>query len=306
MVVMQGGSNVFDSGRGVVFGFVRLAQVLFPAWAAQRAGVPTVFLGHTLGPFPPGPARRLVRRVLSRSGAVILREDESRRLALQLGVPEEVVHTAPDIAFAVEPRNTSLVDEILVRNGLRNRSFAVFAVRRHPYGGERMSRRLVITLGRAARRLMDEGVVSHVMVVAHTVGPTAVEDDRDISHELAEVIGRAVPVVERDLTPPELAALYGHARVVVSVRLHGALLALAAGTPAFAISYFTAKTDGVMAGLGMSDHVASYDDLDEDHVVARVRQLVAPDARDFAEHAASTSRQALDELSASVLLEPAR
>jgi polysaccharide pyruvyl transferase WcaK-like protein len=277
LVVLQGGSNVFDSGRGLIFGFLRLAQVLYPAWAAQRAGVPTVFLGHTLGPFPPGPARWLVRRVLAGSQTVVLREDRSRRLAERLGVPAGVLRTAPDMAFAIAPAQSPLVEDILTTEGLRNRPFAVFAVRRHPYRGDASSSQMVRTLGRAARRMLDEGVVEQVVVVAHTVGPTPVEDDREISHRLAETIGHAAPVIERDLTAPELAALYGHAEVVVSVRLHAALLALAGGTPAYAISYFTAKTEGVMAELGMADRVGSFDDLDEHEVFERARALVGED-----------------------------
>lgn len=282
LVVLQGGSNVFDSGRGWLLGLPRLARVLYPAWAAQRRGVPTVFLGHTLGPFPPGPARWLARRTLARSQAVVLREERSRRLAQDLGVPPGLLRTAPDVAFALAPEETGLVDDVLTTEGLRNRPFAVFAVRQHPYRGAASTSEMVRTLARAGRRLLDEGVVAHVVVVAHTVGPTPIEDDRDVSHRLAEAIGRATPVIERDLTAPELAALYSHAQVVVSVRLHGALLAMAGGTPAFAISYFTAKTEGVMDELGMGDRVASFDDLDADQVFERARALAGQDVSDVA------------------------
>jgi len=277
LVVLQGGSNVFDSGRGGLLGLPRLARVLYPAWAAQRAGVPTVFLGHTLGPFPPGPARWLTRRVLAGSRSVVLREERSRRLAERLGVPPDRLRTAPDVAFALAPEHSAAVDAILTTEGLRNRRFAVFAARRHPYRGGRQTAEMVQALARAARRLRDEGVVDQVVAVAHTVGPTAVEDDRDVSHQLAQAIGAATPVVEQDLTAPELAALYGHAQVVVSVRLHGAVLALAAGTPTFAISYFTAKTEGVMDQLGIRDRVASFDHLDEDTVFEHARALVGTD-----------------------------
>lgn len=277
LVVLQGGSNVFDSGRGLILGLPRLVRVLFPAWAAQRAGIPTVFLGHTLGPFPPGPARWLVRRILARSEAVILREARSRDLAIALGVPPDVLTTAPDLAFAIEPDESSLVHNVLTTRGLRNRRFAAFAVRRHPYRGEADTSEMIRTLARAARRLLDDGVVEQAVVVAHTVGPTPVEDDREVSHRLAEAIGHNATVIDNDLTAPELAALYGHAEVVVSVRLHGALLALAGGTPAFAISYFTAKTEGVMDQLGMADRVASFDDLDEDDVFERARALIGED-----------------------------
>jgi len=297
LVVVLGGSDVFDSGLG----FVRLAHVLYPAWVAQRAGVPVVFLGHTLGPFPPGPSRWFVRRVLGRSRAVVVREDRSADLAVRLGVPGGLVQTAPDVAFALDPSPSDRVGHLLTTHGLLDGCFAVFVVRRHPYLSESAGRRLVTALAAAARDLRRDGVVAQVAVVAHTAGPTALEDDRSISRELAAAIGEGTPVVEADLSPPELAALYSRAAVVVSVRLHGAILALVGGTPTFAISYFTAKTDGVMDAVGMRDQVAAYEDVDRDRLVSSVRALVRPQARERARAAAARSRDHLELATAGVL-----
>ncbi|MGH9223129.1 MAG: polysaccharide pyruvyl transferase family protein [Acidimicrobiales bacterium] len=293
LVVMQGGSNVFDSGLG----FVRLAQVLFPAWAAQRAGVPTVFLGHTLGPFPRGPSRWFVRRVLARSRAVVVREEQSVALAERLGVSAPVLQ-GPDLAFGLDPAHTDRVGHLLTTHGLLDGCFAVFVVRRHPYLSGDAGRRLVETLASAAHTLRRGGVVAQVAVVAHTCGPTELEDDREISAQLAAAIGDGTPVVDADLPPPELAALYGHAAVVVSVRLHGSLLSLVGGTPTFAISYFTAKTDGVMEAIGMSDQVASYEAGDGERIVEQVRGLVGPAGRERARAAAAQSRLDLEAVSA--------
>ena len=80
------------------------------------------------------------------------------------------------------------------------------------------------------------------------------------------------------------------------MRLHGSLLSLVGGTPTFAISYFTAKTDGVMDTIGMGDQVAAYESVDGDEVVARVRALVCPAARDEARAAAARSHRELEEL----------
>jgi polysaccharide pyruvyl transferase WcaK-like protein len=167
-------------------------------------------------------------------------------------------------------------------------------VRRHPYLSDEASGRLVDTLASAAKALRRDGTVAQVAVVAHTCGPTEVEDDREISARLAAAIGDGTPVIEADLSPPELAALYGHAAVVVSVRLHGSLLSLVGGTPTFAISYFTAKTDGVMETIGMSDQVAAYEAGDGALLAERVRALVDPAARERARAAAEQSRHDLD------------
>jgi polysaccharide pyruvyl transferase WcaK-like protein len=280
LLVLQGGSNLFDTGRGGFLGTARLLTLLHPAWAAQRLGIPTVFLGHTMGPFQTAASRRLARTVLGGASRVVLRERRSLEELARLGVSGDRVTVTSDLAFLVEPHRSIAVEAAMARYDLQEGRFAVVAVRRHPYLGTPADERLLSEVALAVRAVLDEGVVDRVAVVAHTMGPTPVEDDRAFSARLAEVAAHpSVCLVTDDFAPQEAAALYGAARFLVGVRLHAVILALLSGTPAYAVSYFTAKAPGIMADLGLDGFVADFADFTAEDFRARLPQLLAPELR---------------------------
>jgi polysaccharide pyruvyl transferase WcaK-like protein len=172
----------------------------------------------------------------------------------------------------------------------------MIAARRHPYLEDEAARRLVAEVAAAARALLGRGVVTRVAVVAHTLGPTPVEDDRPAAAAIASAIGRRAVFIDDDLGPQELASLYGRAAVVVAVRLHAGILSMVGGTPAVVISYFTAKAPGVMAGLGAAASVADYDAVDADTLRRDVEALVrSTGTRTWVTEAVAASRQKLDD-----------
>jgi colanic acid/amylovoran biosynthesis protein len=263
---------------------------------AERAGVPTVFLGHTLGPLRSRLATRLTARVLRRATAVVVREPESLATALELGVDPARAVLAADLAFALVPAATDPVDRVVCERWLAGHRLLVIAARRHPYLEDEAARRLVAEVAAAARALLGRGVVTRVAVVAHTLGPTPVEDDRPAAAAIASAIGRRAVFIDDDLGPQELASLYGRAAVVVAVRLHAAILSMVGGTPAVVISYFTAKAPGVMAGLGAAASVADYDAVDADTLRRDVEALVrSTGTRTWVTEAVAASRQKLDD-----------
>lgn len=280
VVVAIGGSNLFASGRRA--SAARLLQVLYPLVAAQRRGLPTVALGHTLGPFEGRAARWLARRVLGRTTQVVVRDDDSARVAAELGLSGDRLVLAPDVAFALAPTRTPRVQRLLDSHGLADQPFAALVVRHHPYLGAATADRLVVELAHLAEALVGSAHVERVVVVAHTHGPTPVEDDRPLAGRLHDRIAQStapVALVDDDLGPAELAAVYGAARLVVSVRLHGAILALAAGTPAVAVDYFTTKAAGAMAPFGLAHLLQPYERFSADRLVEHLPALLDPRAR---------------------------
>ncbi len=278
LVVLVGGSNIFDD-RGVPGGLSvpRLATVLGPVVAANRAGTPVALLGHTLGPFSRRSGEALARRVLNGADLLVVREEKSTRVASDLGI--SAVEEAPDMAFAIEPELSEQVSEVLGTLPAAPGRILVLSARQHPTLGRSADQRLVQVFAAAARTLIHAGAVEGVAVVAHTMGPTPIEDDRPISRELAASLGDVPCVlVEADLTPAEMSAFYGAVAVVVGVRLHASILALNAGTPTFAVSYLTAKTQGVMTQVGLPDAVAEFATVSAGQLVDGVQALLAEPA----------------------------
>jgi polysaccharide pyruvyl transferase WcaK-like protein len=272
-VCLLGGSNLFVQGRQRAMGLARLLQLLAPAIVAQRRGVPTYLLGHTIGPLRGRSARWLARSVLRRTTLITVRERHSAALLSELGVPRTRYRIAPDLAFGLTP-SAAESDAVLERFGLKGVRFLALSVRQHPYDGTDATDRLMAEVQEFARRALRERSVERIVVLAQALGPTAVEDDRGISRRLATAIGDGAIFVEEDLSPTALAGVYANAAAVVAVRLHAAILAMTGGVPAMAISYFTSKTEGVFQFMGMPDMWCEFADVTASMLLNRLKTML--------------------------------
>lgn len=284
LVIVIGGSDIYDDPDiSAPVSLARLAMVVYPAWAASRLGIPVVLAGHTLGPFPRRAGVALGRRMLAGVQRVVLRESTSIAVAERLGLAG-VAQVRPDMAFATAADSSERV-EALLEGGPK----VALVLRSHPHAGEAADVRVAEAVAEVGRRLVADGTAASLLVMAHTLGPTAVEDDRPVAARLARLLdGEPIRLVEDDLSAEELAALYGSCELVVTVRLHAAILALAHGAPAFSIAYMTRKTEGVMAEAGLPDAWCGYDDATAERILGAVPALLARETRDTLEAARAT------------------
>jgi polysaccharide pyruvyl transferase WcaK-like protein len=285
LVIVVGGSNVYDDPdvRAPV-SLARLAMVLYPAWAAARAGIPVVMAGHTLGPFPRRAGVALARRMLAGVRRAALRESTSIEVAHRLGLRDAVVR--PDMAFATAAIRTARVEALL---GEDAPAPVALVLRTHPHAGDAADARVAEAVAEVGRRLVADGRAGALLVMAHTLGPTPVEDDRAAARRLFGLLDdQPARLVEDDLSAEELAALYGGCAAVVSVRLHAAILALAHGTPAFSIAYMTRKTEGVMTEAGLPDAWCAYDEATAERILATLPGMLAGDTAQRLEAARET------------------
>jgi glycosyltransferase involved in cell wall biosynthesis/polysaccharide pyruvyl transferase WcaK-like protein len=294
VVVLVGGSNIFDD-KGVPAGLSlpRLIEVLSPAQAGVRAGKPTLLVGHTLGPFSRPLGRRIASVMLRNVSRVVVREAKSVAVAQGIGIDQ--VEEAADMAFALVPERTEKVEAMLAELPADPRRTVVLSARQHPTLGPDADDRLVSVLAETARTLIANGTVDGVAVVAHTIGPTPVEDDRPISRRLVAALGDVpVTLVDEDVSPAELSAFYGAVGAVVAVRLHAAILALNAGTATFAVSYLTGKTQGVMSQVGLPNAVGDFATVTAADAVREIEsQLADATLRPALEKAALVRREQL-------------
>lgn len=297
-LVLIGGSNVFDSGHRAPLSTLRLLQVLYPAWAAGRLGVPVDLFGHTLGPFRTRASRWLVTRVLRSARSVVLREALSLELVRSLD-PELVdrCRVEPDTAFAIRQPTPQQVSDVAHRHGLTQGRTLVLVPRRHPYHGDELTERVLREMAGAGSRAVASGAVDRIVVLSQCLGPNPLEDDRAVAARLAAMLPAERRVlIEEDFSVVDLVALFAGASAVLSVRLHGAILAMAAGTPAHAIAYFTAKTSGVLEQCGLGERWSEF----EEFTAAHVDGLLETSLRDAVEGVARRERTRLEDL-ASVL-----
>lgn len=241
-----------------------LPQVL----AAGRARQPSLYLPQSIGPLR-GPAGWLARRVLSRVGTVCVRDAWSESdLA---GLPN--VRRVPDLAVLDVAERWDEIEPV-------GRDGPVGLVARsvhHATGYESHLRSV-------SDRLGDRAIWA-VQTAGHPTKSDAVHYER---LGVSAGGGLAAMLERRELS------------VVVSVRLHGALMAIRAGVPAIHLAY-DRKGPGAFADLGLDDWCHDVRSLDSGALTTAIDGLLAdpqPYWDRIAKHVPSlqTTSDELDEL----------
>ena len=210
--------------------------------AAGRSRAPTLYLPQSIGPLR-GPVGAAVRRGLRAIDAVCVRDPWSASELAGAGN----VQRLPDLAVLDLAES---VDEVV----------------RAPGGGR---------VGLVARRVAHApGYEAEVQAVAAALGPDAVwavQTAGDRTKSDAVHYGR-LGIGPAGALPVLLAA--GGLSAVVSVRLHGALMAVRAGVPAIHLAY-DRKGPAAFADLGLDDWCFDVRSLDRHSLGAAVAALVA-------------------------------
>lgn len=159
------------------------------------------------------------------------------------------------------------------------------SVRPHHYPGHAdgpaMQRRYLEALAGSVRQLADRDGV-RIVVVPQT------GSDLVIGRELGALLGPAALVLEDDLTPSDLQALYAELRLLVGTRMHANILALGVGVPVVGIAY-EPKTAGILEQLGLGDWAIPIDAVDDGRLERLVRERW-----DDADRGAHQAREAAD------------
>ncbi len=206
-----------------------LAYYLGAVTAARLLGKRVAVYGQSLGPLTPAGERRLAQTL--RGVPAFWRDEQSRALARELGVDDRATADAALLLASDEPVGADPNGPVLLvpRAG-------------HPAYNQ--------ALARLARALAQVG--ASVAAVALHAG----HDEAEV-----EALARAAPGLEawRARTPEELLVLLPGAAFVVSARLHGCVLAAAAGVGFAALSY-DPKVEGFAHRLSAPTFSAPVDD----------------------------------------------
>ncbi|QEO14167.1 hypothetical protein FLP10_06850 [Agromyces intestinalis] len=231
------GADVMD-GRYSPRGSVRRATL---AEAAVRAGVPSRILGFSWNAHPHRRARAALRRAGAAGVVSLVRDPVSAARARIDDIPG-VVDTA-DLVFAARDVDPGAATRLLgPEDGpvvLVNASALVG--RDHDQVGE--YRRIVNALRAGGDR---------VLLVPHVSRPSS--DDVAACRAVFEAVGDdpGVGLVDRLLTPAEIRGLAARARLVVTGRMHLAIMALRAGVPAITLAT-QGKVEGLMRLVGVPE-----------------------------------------------------
>jgi colanic acid/amylovoran biosynthesis protein len=219
---------------------------------ARLLGRPVVIYGQTIGPFANPLAARLATAVLAGVTAITARDPETKEWLDRLPRPlRGLVRLTADEAFLLEPRVDASSDPW---SPDRRPRLAVTAINwRYPGEADPERARLDYesALAEACRWFVD--VPGGEVRLLKWLSGGHREDDTAVLERLADAIGRPGHVAIVGPYAADVAAgVLGGADVVVATRLHSAIFAMAAGTPAIAIGYLP-KTRAIMSMADAAD-----------------------------------------------------
>jgi len=187
------------------------------------------------------------------------RDEVSREAlsAMGLDTSRDPVHT--DLAFAL-PNPRPLVDHGVVGVGVMD----YHGSNSDRANADRIHRDYVTRMTEFVRWLTEEGRVVRLFVGDHV-------DERVADRIVDEVGSRAVSVVHTS-TLDELLREMARVDTVVASRYHNVLAAVKLGKPTIGVGY-AAKSDALMAEMGLAEFCQSMRDLDVDRLVKQFTVL---------------------------------
>lgn len=108
----------------------------------------------------------------------------------------------------------------------------------------------------------------HVIFMAHTLGPSAHEDDRiaisDVLKNIQDnnIMKNITYIEDADLNCKDLVKIYSYMNLIIGTRFHSVIFALNSNIPAIAISYGGNKGMGIMKDIGIENLNISIEEIE--------------------------------------------
>jgi colanic acid/amylovoran biosynthesis protein len=275
LVVSVGGNFLYAYPGHNSFSFLKHCHQLL---IAQAMGKPVVMLAQSLGPLDSPLFRRLLRRIVNRCKLVFVREELSAEFLRTLGCRKEHVGLTPDSAFLLSPAPAEEAGSYLAGAAVPDGPIRIgVSVRHWEYPGsadpDAQTRDYVQTMADTLDWMIETWDAT-VIVFPQCISPS--QDDRTCARAIYEQTRHQdrVILIEEDLDPSLIKALYGRMDLFVGTRMHANILATAMFTPTLAISY-QPKTDGIMRMLGMEERKLPIADLTSEALRQKLTALWA-------------------------------
>jgi len=252
---------IMSGGGTYLVPHYRIFPKLFELLVASALRRPYVLFTQSLGPFHGHSRGWLLRGVLKRARAILVRDSRSFHHLTEFGVPADRVVACADAVFALSPENS-----VFAGNGPIPRRVAI-SVREWPYfptnreDGMASYREAVAAL---TRHIVERyGAEVTFLSTCQGMGEYWTDDSRvakSIAAHLPEDVRSHVEVDSGFHSPRVLLDRYREFDLVVATRMHAAILSLCAGVPVMPVAY-EFKTTELFSSLGLGEFVQQIDTI---------------------------------------------
>ena len=226
----------------------------------------TMIYSQGIGPLSNEKSRSTVAKVLSRCHAISVRDAHSAQLLEELGIRRDV-HVACDPVMALSADDAELTQIEVELGGL--------GICASKSGGHKP------LLLAAIRCWQDNRHVAHVAKLLDAqisrgwdvlLIPAHFPEDTEAMSKTADAMEHQPYCLAKCLTAGQFIALTCRADLVFSMRLHGLICAMAAGTPMLALSY-DPKVDAFMEQIGLNKYCLPFEGFDSSAAVPLLEEL---------------------------------
>ena len=255
---------------------------LILAWVRRAAGVRILGASLGIGPLTTRWGRCWARIALRQLDHLIARDERSARLARDVCGERFSVEVAPDLAWFLPPlqtpapsteTRTELRVGIAVRRWFHlGRRWLPYAWRR-PASGAQENERFDQFLRNLAAALAEVGRAHALTLQFFPMASAAWESDAELSDRVGRLSGLPYEVLRLDGEAIDTRARLGGCDLLLSVRMHPALLALSQAVPTAAFHHVD-KVRDLMESLGLGEQCLPLAAASAPDAVPAIRALV--------------------------------
>ncbi|MBW2606220.1 MAG: polysaccharide pyruvyl transferase family protein [Deltaproteobacteria bacterium] len=234
---------------------------------------PLVLFTQSLGPFRNEPNRRQLRKIFEKSLLIFVRDKTSHNHLEDLNIDMRKVSIFPDVVFASIPEliGPEMRDDLAQRQQSLHIAISVRHWRHFKNTNEQHGMERYIEVMRDIVAHLVRKHSARVTFISTCQGiPEYWLDDSKVAEKiysgLTEEVKTSIHVDNRFHTPGELTRFLASVDIVISTRMHMAILALIAGTPVMPIAY-EFKTIELFKRLGMGKWTQDIETIDGDSFI---------------------------------------
>ena len=267
-------------------------------------GKPLGFMPQSLGPFEGLRTEDRIRQTFRSAAFISVRDNQSRKHLMALGIPRELIRVVPDSAFAL----ASTSDADPAKGSVPVQTTGMAERGDTPISRSTRPTTLAFTVAVSVRdwahfenQEPDNGMDGYLKAVAgliqwlveqHRARVTLISscqgipeyhtDDSRVAGQVAArlptQIAEHVEVDRGFRDPTDLKQALANYRFVVATRMHVAILALCAGVPVVPIAY-EFKTQELFESMGLQKLVSPIDGITAEALITSVQSLIAEETR---------------------------
>jgi polysaccharide pyruvyl transferase CsaB len=277
LVIIGGGGLFQDIYNWYPIPFFTLMTLL-----AKLLGKPIMFYALGIGPLRTWFGRKLCRLAAGMADLISVRDEESKKLLLDLGIDQDIYITA-DPVFALSPAPAERAKEILAREGVPSDGRLKVGIAIHellPWDKVK-KQELAHALDELAERrdaslvFIPFGQYTDSWFGSELVPPV----DLRFSLKMARMLTHESTVLTGRYTPREVMAIVGQMDLMISMRLHGLIMATAMGVPAIGLTYRQETKLKNLRPMGQELHILEVNDLEQEQLVLLLELILTE--RDF-------------------------